>query len=118
MAFAPFIILNMSKNRSKRLRKKLNTGEFQELGFEISFSLPANLDSETQGRFFDQFLAGAIESNGLLFGGGFSKDSEGFATLAKRGSATEEHRVRVRSWLAANPLVADVQIGELVNAWV
>jgi hypothetical protein len=108
----------MSKNRSKRLRKKLHTGEFQELGFEISFSLPENLDSEAQDHFVDQFLAEAIESNGLLFGGGLGKDSEGFATLDKRRSATEEHRVRVRSWLAANPLVAGIHIGELVDAWV
>lgn len=107
----------MSKSRSRRLRKKLHLDEFREFGFKISFSLPENLDSEKLDNFFDQFLVEAIENNGLVFGGGVGENSGGFVTLGKRGSATEEHRERVKNWLSVHPMVADIQIGELVDAW-
>jgi uncharacterized protein YggL (DUF469 family) len=107
----------MSKSRSRRLRKKLLLNEFQEFGFEILFSLSENLDSEKLNDFFDQFLMEAIENNGLVFGGGIGGNSGGFVTLGKRGSATEEHRERVKRWLSAHPMVADVQLGELLDAW-
>lgn len=107
----------MSKSRSRRLRKKLHLNEFQEFGFEISFSLSENLDSEKLDDFFDQFITEVIENNSLVFGGGIGGNSGGFVTLSKRGSATEEHRGRVKSWLSAHPMIADVQIGELVDAW-
>jgi uncharacterized protein YggL (DUF469 family) len=113
----------MSKSRSKRLRKKLHVGEFREFGFSVSFRLPENLDCEAQDGFFDRFIAEAIEDNGLFFGGGFGGgDGEGFVTghLNRQGggNVTEEHRVFMRNWLAAQSLVTDVQIGELVDAWV
>lgn len=108
----------MPKNRSKRLRKKLHVGEFQEFGFSVSFNLSENLDREALNSFTDQFLAQAIENNGLLFGGGIGN---GFVTALNRqgkgSSASEEHRILVRNWLAAHPLVTEVQIGELLDAW-
>jgi uncharacterized protein YggL (DUF469 family) len=104
----------MPKNRSKRLRKKLHVGEFQEFGFLISFNLPENLDHEVLDGFVDQFLTQAIENNGLMFGGIIN---DGFVTARKGSSASEEHRILVRNWLAAHPLVTEVQIGELVDAW-
>jgi uncharacterized protein YggL (DUF469 family) len=111
----------MSKNRSKRLRKKLHVGEFQEFGFLISFALPETVAYEIQNGFFDQFIAEAIEDNGLCFGGGIGgKESGGFVTALKRqgrGGITEEHRALVKGWLAVQPLVTDIQIGELVDAW-
>jgi uncharacterized protein YggL (DUF469 family) len=112
----------MSKSRSKRLRKKLHVGEFQEFGFLISFMLPEDIACEIQDGFFCQFIAEAIENNGLSFGGGVGDgESEGFVTAVKghgRGGITEEHRALVRSWLAAQPLVTDIRIGALVDAWV
>jgi uncharacterized protein YggL (DUF469 family) len=107
----------MSKNRSSRLRKKLHISEFQELGFEISFTLPENLDEERLDIFFDQFIEEAIENNSLQFGGGWGKDIVGFVTADQRRSVTEEHRTLVRSWLAAKAIVSDIRIGELVDAW-
>lgn len=107
----------MPKIRSKRLRKKLHVDEFQEFGFSISFTLPQNLDNETLDILFDRFID-VIEYYGLLFGGGIGPNSEGFVTLDKRGNATEEHREFVRKWLASHPFVSDIQIGELVDAWV
>lgn len=107
-----------TKSRSRRLRKKLHVGEFQEFGFSISFSLLENLESKALDDFVDEFLAEAIENNSLKFGGGFGgNDSGGFATLNKRGGTTEDHRALVRNWLAAHPHVTNMQIGELVDAW-
>jgi uncharacterized protein YggL (DUF469 family) len=114
----------MSKSRSKRLRKKLHVSEFQEFGFLISFILPENLDYEARDGFFDRFIAEAIEDNGLSFGGGIgggvgSRDVGGFVTaLGRQGGTTDEHRTLVRSWLAAQPGVAGIQVGELADAWV
>ena len=111
----------MPKNRSKRLRKKLHVDEFQEFGFLISFMLPENIAREIQDSFFDQFIAEAIENNGLIFGGSIGGgDSGGFVTALNRqgkGGITEEHRALVRSWLAAQPLVSNIQIGEFIDAW-
>jgi uncharacterized protein YggL (DUF469 family) len=107
----------MSESRSKRLRKKLRVSEFQEVGFSISFTLSDHLSSEALNGFSDRFLAEAIENNGLLFGGGIGGNSAGFVTFGKRGSATEEHRALVRKWVAAHPFVADLQVGNLVDAW-
>src|SRR5690554_4395792 len=108
----------MPKNRSKRLRKSLHVDEFQEFRLSVPFSLPENLDREALDSFTDQFLAKAIENNGLMFGGGVG---DGFVTaLDRRGkesSASEEHRILVRDWLAAHPFVTEVQVGELVDAW-
>lgn len=104
----------MSKNRSKRLRKKLRLGEFQELGFEIIFSLNENIDNSVIHEFFHEFLTEAIEKNGLLFGG---SSQGGFVTLDKRGSTSEQNRALVKNWLASQPILTNVIIGELVNAW-
>lgn len=105
----------MPKNRSKRLRKKLRVGEFQESVFLISFMLP-EIDQEALDRFTDRFLNEGMGNNGLQFGGGISESVEGFVRLDKRGSVTGEHRTLVRSWLAMDPLVADIEIGELIDA--
>ena len=101
----------------KRLRKKLRKGEFQEMGFQVKFHLLADLDEPCQGSFFDTFIEQAIEGNGLICGGGFGTAWDVFVTLDGRGSATEEHRRRVRDWLLGNPVVSSVQVGSLVDAW-
>jgi uncharacterized protein YggL (DUF469 family) len=54
----------------KRIRKKHHLGEFQELGFEISFDLGVSDDQAEEEDAFFQFLEHAIEANGLYFGGG------------------------------------------------
>ncbi|MGB2832934.1 MAG: 50S ribosome-binding protein YggL [Methylotenera sp.] len=107
----------MPKNRSKRLRKKLHIGEFQEFGFLVKFTLPSTIDDTQVDKFIDQFLAEAIESNDLFFGGGIYPESSGFITFGYRDSATEEHRQLVKKWLSAQSNVSNVEIGELTDAW-
>jgi len=107
----------MPKNRSKRLRKKLHIGEFQEFGFLVKFTLPNAIEETQIGKFIDQFLAEAIEANGLFFGGGINTESSGFITYSHRDSATDGHRQLVKKWLSAQPIVSNIEIGELEDAW-
>ncbi len=103
----------MSRNRSRRLRKKLHVDEFQEMGFEVTFRLNAGLSAEQMGVFWDAFIGDAIEANGLLYGG----STDGMACLRKRGSAEESHREAVRAWLAARPEVSEATVGPLIDVW-
>lgn len=100
-----------SPARSRRLRKKLHVDEFREDGFHVRFVLRA-LSAAEADRFWDDFVAEAIEARGLTYGGG----EQGFVA-ARRGSATEADRDAVRDWLAARPEVASAEIGPLVDAW-
>lgn len=53
-----------AKHRSRRLRKKLRVGEFQEIGFEASFQLRQELPKEELENLWDAFILEAIEWNG------------------------------------------------------
>ncbi len=101
----------------KRIRKKLCLGEFQEFGFEVQFRLPTDLSDQDQEAFFDAFNAEAIEGQGLLCDGGCGTDWDIFITLADRGSAKESHQKLVEGWLQNSPLVSEIRIGPLVDAW-
>ena len=100
-----------SPARSRRLRKKRHVDEFREFGFHVRFALRA-LSAAEADRFWDAFLAEAIEARGLTYGGG----EQGFVA-ALRGSATEADRDAVRDWLAARPEVMSAEVGSLVDAW-
>lgn len=102
----------------KRLRKKLHRGEFQEFGFNIQFTIDPELSDAACYNLIDIFLAEAIETNGLQFGGCGLDVWEGFVCLDRRGTATDYHRELVRSWLDAAPEITKFHIGELVDAWV
>ena len=54
----------------KRIRKKLNIGEFRETGFEITWK-PQEVSEADFDKFIQEFLD-AIEARGLVFGGGCS----------------------------------------------
>lgn len=100
--------------RSKRLRKKLRLGEFQELGFQLHAKIKVGVDEE---KLWDLFIGEAIEANGLLFGGGFGREINGFVTASGRGSASEEHREALVSWMEVRPEITEYKVGGLVDAW-
>ena len=102
---------NKLPTRSRRLRKKLHVDEFREDGFHVRLVL-RTLSAAEADRFWDDFLAEAIEARGLTYGGG----EQGFVA-ALRGSATEADRAAIRDWLAACPEVASAEIGPLVDEW-
>jgi len=103
----------------KRLRKKKHVGEFQELGFELSFDIPGDLSGDDRNALLDDFITDAIEANDLQFGGGGSGATwSGFAVLDRqRGSTTEDQRQAVLKWLEDHPNVSNIMVGELVDAW-
>lgn len=102
------------RQRSRRLRKKLYLGEFQQLGFEVSITLKPNLGIDELDRFLDEFVLDAIEKNELAFGGGTDC---GFITTWKRGSVSEAQRTIVEGWLNRRHEVVSVALGSLVDAW-
>jgi uncharacterized protein len=102
------------RQQSRRLRKKLHLGEFQQLGFEVSITLKPNMGIDGLDRFLDEFILDAIEKNKLAFGGG---TDGGFITTEKRGSASEAHRTLVENWLNRRQEVVSVALGPLADAW-
>jgi uncharacterized protein YggL (DUF469 family) len=103
----------MAKHRSRRVRKKLRVGEFQQFGFDVSFRLRDTLREDELVRFWDAFILDAIERNRLAFGGG----TDGFVCAWGRGSLNDSHRELLRGWLTARPEVLSSQVGPLVDAW-
>lgn len=104
--------------RSRRLRKKLRTGEFTEFGFKLDLSLNPGLDEAAQNAFFDAFLGEALENAGLaFFGFDDSKGNiEGFVTLSSRGSVSEEQRSAFEAWLKGRSEVSKSSLGALRDA--
>lgn len=101
----------MAKTRSRRLRKKLHVGEFQQLGFLFEAELTKNADDEA---LVDAFLTQTIAPRNLSFGGwatGGAIDKLG------RQSVTEEDRSAVLGWLAARPEVTALSASGLVDMW-
>jgi uncharacterized protein YggL (DUF469 family) len=101
----------------KRLRKKLHRGEFQELGFALSFQLATALSTSDRNQLIADFVRDAIEPHDLAFAGGGMGDTwEGFASIMAGRTATEAGREHVRRWLAAEPRLVAFAVGPLVDA--
>ncbi|PUA30645.1 MAG: hypothetical protein B0W54_09290 [Cellvibrio sp. 79] len=104
--------------RSKRLRKKLFQDEFATFGFELECEFKDDISEEVISQFVDSFFIDAINAQGLAFGGGLSsKRLSGFVGSNKRyGSTTEEDKTKLFTWLKAQPQVAKVELGEIIDA--
>lgn len=104
--------------RSKRLRKKLFLDEFATYGFELECEFKQDLPEEQISQFVDSFFIEAISAKGLVFGGGLSsKRLSGFICSSKRyGSTTEADKKNLHTWLSAEPAVAKVEVGEIIDA--
>lgn len=102
-----------NKHRSRRLRKKLRTGEFQQWGFEFEAELKVRLPDEGEV-LVDSFLAEVIEPRSLALGGWITS---GFVVSFGRGSATDEDRQVVQDWLQARPEIKAARVGPLIDAW-
>jgi hypothetical protein len=100
----------------RRLRKKQRLGEFREFGFDVAFSLPAELSDTQVLDFADEFID-HIEAHNLTFGGASGHRWDVFVTRPHRGSATKDDRDTLHDWLERHSLVSDVRLSELVDAW-
>jgi uncharacterized protein len=102
----------------KRLRKKLRRGEFTEYAFDVQYWLNAGMPAAAVDEFLDRFIEHAIEAHDLSCGGGGRDLTWDFlVTKAGRGSPTEEDRIAVHAWLAAQPEVRSYAVGQFVDAW-
>ena len=105
------------KTRSRRLRKKLHLGEFQEFGFQLTFTLKPELANFEEA--LDRWLA-FIESQGWAFGGGGAlsgREIGGYLCQFAGGTLTESDREQTTQWLASQSWVASPQIAPLNDAW-
>ena len=102
----------------KRLRRKKHLGEFKELGFEVRGDLCPNLSGNDTEAFVDR-LIDIVEARSLAFGGGAGRDDKlnGFVTRAGRGSATEEDRAALATFLKGAAEIARHEVGALRDAW-
>lgn len=104
---------SQSKNRSRRLRKKLRIAEFQEFGFEFHARFAAPLKADQEEALLDAFIE-VLEGWDLCMGGGITG---AFVMRMPRGSVTTPDREQVLSWLRARPELKDVEGGELKDVW-
>lgn len=102
---------------NKRIRKKHRTGEFQELGFELTFRFAETMDPATADEVIEEFLAGAIAANDLAFFGSGLHTVGGTVISALRGSVSLAQRDSVDAWLAARDEVESHTTGPLSDAW-
>lgn len=107
---------DLDVKRSRRLRKKLYVNEYTVYGFEVSVSFN-DIDETTLDSFLDQ-VVDFVESNNLIIGGGGGVDVfDAFIYSKERyGSASEEDRNLVSEWLNSQAVVANADVGELVDA--
>lgn len=102
-----------NKHRSRRLHKKLRTGAFQQWGFEFEAELKASLPDAGEA-LVDSFLAEVIDPRSLALGGWITS---GFVVPFGRGSAADDDRQAVLSWLQARPEIKTARVGPLIDAW-
>ena len=87
----------------KRLRKKLHKGEFQELGFSVSFNIKHDTVEEGMDT-FDDFI-NAVEDMNMYVGGLYDTDkakASMFVVSKECRSVTDEERLKVIEWLKAD----------------
>jgi uncharacterized protein YggL (DUF469 family) len=102
----------------KRLRKKRRVGEFREDVFPIRFRFESGLSVGDRNQLLDDWIKGAVEANGLAFGGGGCGSVwSGLVQIEGRGSATAAHQRIVGHWLAHHPRVLAYAIGPLEDGW-
>lgn len=105
----------LNKKRSRRLRKKLCVGEFQELGAEVSFQA-VDIDFDLA---LDKWIE-FVESNAWSFGGGgnlYQNLISGFLTNSPGKTLTNQDLQLVEDWFNKSDWVAEFNIGSLKDAW-
>jgi uncharacterized protein len=102
---------------NRRQRKKQRLGEFQELGFSLAFALPERWTEDQQLAFWDRAIE-QIESLGLMIGGGVGPSWDVVVAASEhRHSVTAAQRQALVDFLAADPDVAELRAGALVDVW-
>ena len=103
-----------NKQRSRRLRKKLHLGEFQEMGFEFEAELVKPTELAAQESLVDAFLSEVVEPRSLTFGGWITG---GFISSYGSKTVSEADQEAIREWLDKRPELKNIHVGSLVDAW-
>ena len=106
-----------SKNRSRRLRKKLRVGEFKVLGFAIAFAFRDGVNDGAAFALLDAFVEEAIEAQGLRVAGLVFPGRKQFAvvSLDGPGSVSPAQRAAVEAWLQERAELDALRVGELAD---
>lgn len=110
--------LDQVQTKSRRLRKKLHLGEFQELGFYVSAKYREALTSDATDKDADEFVEFAV-ANQLCVFGVHSNDGFGCALQHEtdyRNVEPQQYDAMV-AWVKRHPLVdpATVKVTELFD---
>jgi uncharacterized protein YggL (DUF469 family) len=81
--------------------------------FELNFEFVAGLSQAVVDQFWDDFIEQAIESQGLVFGGGGDASISGVVSSGAMGHITQEHRMRICGWLRSRQEVSSYNTGAL-----
>ncbi|WP_299490411.1 50S ribosome-binding protein YggL [uncultured Shewanella sp.] len=106
----------MAANRSRRLRKKLRVDEFQEFGFDITWTFNDSVPEEQIDIIVDQFVDDVIEPRNLGFHGGGHKEWEGIIATQTIGKCTEDDRAAVAAFWD-DKAVKNVEVSPLYDIW-
>jgi uncharacterized protein YggL (DUF469 family) len=105
---------------NKRLRKKKHVGEFRQMGFSAECRLRSGLSIADFNRFTDEFIAQAIESQQLVFGGGGSANRGWSGVVcrdASHDSTTDGDKAAVHHWLEQRPEVESFRLSDFWDVW-
>jgi uncharacterized protein len=107
----------MDKHRSRRLRKKLRVGEFQEFGVIIDLTFnDTDLEFEQA---IDELLA-YVEARECVFCGGgelVGNNISGFVCQSERGTLTETQVNELKSWLQKTSWITEFSVSDLIDVW-
>lgn len=106
----------MATNRKRRLRKKLRVDEFQELGFDLSWSFPEGTTEAAIDAVLDGLIAEVIDPNKLAFAADGNLQWDGMVCTETLGKCTEAQRTEVEAWLTAKG-VLDLKVSPLFDIW-
>jgi uncharacterized protein YggL (DUF469 family) len=107
----------MSKKRSRRLRKKLRIGEFQEMGVEIKILI--NTDFFEFDDATDKLIEYIESINGSFCGGGNTDDNviSGVVYRPSRGTLNVSDIDSLRNWMFEQVWIKRFSISKLVDMW-
>ena len=98
----------------RRLRKKKHLGEFREYSVSVRIGLRTGADFDA---FLDDWIANAIEANGLQFGGGGRSDEIAGVVELGRFDVCQNNLQKLENWLASHEIVKSFRIGSLFDGW-
>lgn len=101
----------------KRQRKKLRIGEFQELGFKVSVTLPENISEEEFDQQIEDFTANIVGKNGMLCSG-LEAGKELILYLEHAQpyqSITIDQRKAVEDWMSQSASFKNYTVSELID---